>query len=60
MNDFLQLQAYFAGNFDPTKVSPADGRVASADARRALSHISALEQVGTQLQKTYDLALASE
>ena len=60
LNDFLQLQAYVVGNFDPTKVSVADAQAASADARRALSHIFAMEQFGSQLQATYAKALAPD
>jgi hypothetical protein len=60
LDEFLQLQSYVLYGFDPDKIAPADARAAMPDVRRALAHVVALQQVGAQLNHTYEDALAAK
>jgi hypothetical protein len=58
LDEYLQLQSYFQGGFDPDKMPPDEAKTAMADARRSLSHLEALDQIGQNLEKTYNKAAA--
>jgi hypothetical protein len=60
ISEYLQLQSFLIYGFDPTKVSPADAANAETDARKTLTHLVALEQIGTGLGKEYEKALAEK
>ena len=53
LDDFLQLQSHMAYKFDPAKMSPAATETALTDARRAMAHLEAMDQIGASLQKEY-------
>ena len=59
IDEFLQLQAYFIYGFDPEKITPVDGGSPELDTRRALVHLTAMDQVGTALASEYDAVLKS-
>ena len=59
IDEFLQLQAYFIYGFDPEKITPVDGGSPELDTRRALVHLTAMDQVGTALAREYDAVLKS-
>ena len=59
INEFLQLQSYFIYGFDPEKITPVDGGSPELDTRRALVHLTAMDQVGTALASEYDAVLKS-
>jgi hypothetical protein len=60
ISEYLQLQSFLIYGFDPAKVSPADAASAEADARKTLTHLVALEQIGTALGKEYEKVLAEK
>lgn len=60
MQDFLELQSYVVFKFDPEKLTPAQATVATRDVRRTLAHLVATDQIGVELQKMYEKALASK
>ncbi len=57
IGEFLQLQSYVVYGFDPAKLTPAEAASAELDARRALVHLVAMDQIGTAVRKEYDLVL---
>jgi hypothetical protein len=57
IDEFLQLQSYFIFGFDTEKITPVDAGSAEMDARRALAHLTAMDQVGTALATEYDAVL---
>ncbi len=57
INEFLQMQSYLIYGFDPKKVTQADASFAELDARRALAHLVAMDQIGTAVKKEYDMVL---
>jgi hypothetical protein len=57
IDEFLQLQSYFIYGFDPEKITPVDGGSPELDTRRALVHLTAMDQVGTALASAYDAVL---
>jgi hypothetical protein len=59
-SEYLQLLSFLIYGFDQTKISPADAASAEADARRTLTHLVALEQIGTALGKQYEEVLAEK
>ena len=59
IDEFLQLQAYFIYGFDPEKITPVDAGSPELDTRRALAHLTAMDQVGTALASEYDEVLKS-
>jgi hypothetical protein len=59
IDEFLQLQSYFIYGSDPEKITPADAGTAELDTRRALAHLTAMDQVGTALASEYDALLKS-
>ena len=60
INEFLQLQSYVIYGFDPKKVTPADASSAELDARRALAHLVAMDQIGAAVDKEYGTVLAEK
>jgi hypothetical protein len=60
IDNYLKLQSYVAYGFDPVKFSPEDAKGALLDARAALSHVTAMDQVGAALQQTYAEALEAK
>jgi hypothetical protein len=60
IDEFLQLQSYFIFGLDPEKITPVDAGSAELDARRALAHLTAMDQVGTALASEYDVVLKSK
>jgi hypothetical protein len=59
IDEFLQLQSYFIYGFDTEKITPVDAGSAERDTRRALAHLTAMDQVGTALASEYDAVLKS-
>jgi hypothetical protein len=57
IDEFLQLQSYFIFGFDTEKITPVDAGSAEQDTRRALAHLTAMDQVGTALSREYDAVL---
>jgi hypothetical protein len=57
IDEFLQLQSYFIFGFDTEKITPVDAGSAELDTRRALAHLTAMDQVGTALSREYDAVL---
>ncbi len=55
LEDFLQVQSDIG--YDPQKILPADALAGSTDVRRALSHLTAMDQIGQGLAKAYQQAL---
>lgn len=60
INEFLQLQSYVIYGFDPKMVTPADAGSAEPDARRALAHLVAMDQIGAAVDKEYGAVLAEK
>jgi hypothetical protein len=60
ISEYLQLQSFLIFGFDPAKLSPADAASAETDARRTLTHLVAMEQIGTELGKEYEKVLAEK
>jgi hypothetical protein len=58
VDEFLQLQSYAAVDFNLATVTPEEARTAAPNARKALTHLVAMEEIGDALSKTYDKALA--
>jgi hypothetical protein len=59
-SEYLQLLSFLIYGFDETKVTPADAASAEVDARRTLTHLVAMEQIGTALGKEYEKVLAEK
>jgi hypothetical protein len=59
MDEFLQLQSYVIFGFDTEKITPVEAGSAELDTRRALAHLTAMDQVGTALAKEYEAVLKS-
>ena len=59
-SEYLQMLSFLIYGFDPTKVSPADAASAETDARRTLTHLVAMESIGTALGKEYEKVLAEK
>jgi hypothetical protein len=59
IDEFLQLQSYFIFGFDTEKITPVEAGSAELDTRRALAHLTAMDQVGTALAKEYEAVLKS-
>jgi hypothetical protein len=57
IDEFLQLQSYVIFGFDTEKISPVDAASAELDTRRALAHLTAMDQVGAALAMEYDAVL---
>ena len=57
IDEFLQLQSYVIFGFDTEKITPVDAGAAERDTRRALAHLTAMDQVGTALSREYDTVL---
>lgn len=57
LNDVLQLHSYVLYDFDPETFPPAEAEAAEKDARVALSHLNAIDQLGAGLDRTYAAAL---
>ena len=57
IDEFLQLQSYVIFGFDTEKITPVDAGSAELDTRRALAHLTAMDQVGTALAREYDAVL---
>jgi hypothetical protein len=60
VREYLQLQSFLIYGFDPAKVSPTDAASAEVDARKTLSHLVAMEQIGTALGKEYEKVLVEK
>ncbi len=58
LDGFLDLQSYVLFGFDPDKLSPEAAKAATPEVRRTLSHVVALQQVGSGLHHAYEDALA--
>jgi hypothetical protein len=59
IDEFLQLQSYFIFGFDTEKITPVDAGSAELDTRRALAHLTAMDQVGIALAREYETVLKS-
>ena len=59
IDEFLQLQSYVIFDSDPEKITPVDAGSAELDTRRALAHLTAMDQVGAALAREYDAVLKS-
>ena len=57
IDEFLQLQSYVIFGFDTEKITPVDAGAAERNTRRALAHLTAMDQVGTALSREYDTVL---
>ena len=60
LDDFLQLQSYVLYDFDPNNVSVEDAKAALPDVRKTLSHVVAMQQIGTSLKAVYEKTLAGK
>jgi len=60
INEYLQLQSYIIYGFDPKKLTASDAESAELDARRTLTHLVAMDQVGEAVNKEYDNVLAEK
>jgi hypothetical protein len=59
IDGFLELQSHVIYGFDPQKITPADAASAEVDTRRALVHLTAMDQVATGVAMEYDAVLKS-
>ena len=55
--DFLQLQSYVLGGFDPAKFTAAQAVTAEPEVRRTLAHLEAMGQLDEVLDQQYTTVL---
>ena len=60
LDGFLSLQSFVLFGFDPEKLSPEAAKAAIPEVRQTLSHVVALQQVGSGLHHAYEDALAGK
>ena len=60
LDDFLQLQSYAAYDFNPETFPPAEAAAAEVDVRRTIAHLTALDQFGDSLSRTYKSAIGEK
>jgi hypothetical protein len=58
--EYLQLQSFLIYGLDPTKISTTDAAEAELDARKTLTYLVAIQQIGEGLGKEYEKVLAEK
>jgi hypothetical protein len=56
--EYLELQSFVIYGFDPKKISTLDAAEAELNARKTLTHLVAMQQIGEALGKEYEKVLA--
>ncbi len=60
VTEYLQLQSFVIYGFDPKKITTSDAAEAELDARKTLTYLVAMQQIGDALGKEYEKVLAEK
>ena len=56
---YMKLESYVVFGFDPSKMTPPQATAAAGEVRQTLAYVTAMDQIGAGLDKTYEQALAA-